>query len=223
MWGFVVVQHPCACNAWSHTCHPFPESFKDFPIKILIESLSCWRRFLVHDPLTIKKTNEHWFGFGFGHSRFLGTGRFCSMPLPSLTICLGVVLQNPLFITCENATEDFLLTLKAFQKMKTHIPPIGLLLSREDFCNHLGAKFVLSKSCVKIWWNVNWFKFNSILIILKVNRRSDFTSDLTLSTLSSVFEVEFLPALGSYSTCSWPSKKDLFHLNNCALYRECSP
>jgi len=31
-WG--VVQHPSACNAWSHTYHPFPESFKDFLIKV---------------------------------------------------------------------------------------------------------------------------------------------------------------------------------------------
>ena len=79
-WGVVVVQHPSACNAWSHTCHPFPESD---------------------------------------------------------------------------------------------------------------------------------FKFNSLLIILNVNRRSDLTRDLTLSTLSSVFEVEGLPARGSSSTCSRPSKKDL--------------
>src|SRR5215469_150947 len=32
----VVVQYPSACNALSHTCYPFPESFKDFPIKSLI-------------------------------------------------------------------------------------------------------------------------------------------------------------------------------------------
>ena len=32
-WGVIMVQHPSACNAWSHTCHPFPESFKDLPIK----------------------------------------------------------------------------------------------------------------------------------------------------------------------------------------------
>ena len=93
-WGVVVVQHPSACNAWSHTCHPFPESN---------------------------------------------------------------------------------------------------------------------------------FKFNSLLIILNVNRRSDLTRDLTVSTLSSVFEVEGLPARGSSSTCSRPYKKDLCHLNTCALDRECSP
>ena len=59
--------------------------------------------------------------------------------------------------------------------------------------------------------------------ICNVNRRSDLTRVLTLSTLSSVFEVEGLPARGSYSTCSRPSKKDLCHLNTCALDRECSP
>ena len=93
-WGFVVVQHPSACNAWSHTCHPVAESFKDFPIKSLIDFLSWWSKFLVGDLLTIKK-NEHRFDFGFAHSHFLGTGRVCSVPLPTLAFCLGVLLQNP--------------------------------------------------------------------------------------------------------------------------------
>jgi len=79
--------------------------------------------------------------------------------------------------------------------------------------------FLISKSCVKIWWMVNRFKFNSLLIILNVNRRSD----LTVSTLLSIFEVEGLPARGSSSTCSWPSKRDLCHLNTCTLDREYSP
>jgi len=38
------------CNSWSHTCHRFPESFKDLPIKSLIDSLSWWHKFLVDDP-----------------------------------------------------------------------------------------------------------------------------------------------------------------------------
>jgi len=56
---------------------------------------------------------------------------------------------------------------------------------------------------------INQFKFNSQLIILNVNRRSDLTRDLTLSTLSSIFEGEDIPARGSSSTHSWPSKKNL--------------
>jgi len=52
-WGVVVVQHPSACKAWSHMCHPFLESFKDFPIKSMIDSLSWWHKFLVDDPLTV--------------------------------------------------------------------------------------------------------------------------------------------------------------------------
>ena len=72
-WGVVVVQHSSACNAWSHTCQPFPESLKDFSIQSLIDSLFWWHKFLVGDPLTVKKKNkkEHRFDFGFNHSRFL--------------------------------------------------------------------------------------------------------------------------------------------------------
>jgi len=33
----------------------FPESFKDFQIKSLIDSLSGWHKFRVDDPLTVKK------------------------------------------------------------------------------------------------------------------------------------------------------------------------
>ena len=58
------------------------------------------------------------------------------------------------------------------------------------FGTFLAHTFLMSKSCVKIWWTVNRFKFNSLLIILNANRRSDLTRDLSLSTLSSVFEVE---------------------------------
>ena len=54
------------------------------PIEILIDSLSWWHKFLVDDLLTVKKTNEHRFDFGFAYSRFLGTGRVCSVPLPTL-------------------------------------------------------------------------------------------------------------------------------------------
>ena len=54
-WDVVVVQHQSACNAWSHMCHPLSGSFKDFPIKRLIDSLSWWHKFLVDDPLTVKK------------------------------------------------------------------------------------------------------------------------------------------------------------------------
>jgi hypothetical protein len=55
--GVVVVQHPSVRNAWSPKCHIFPESFKDFQIKTLIDSLSWWHKFLVDNPLTVKKIN----------------------------------------------------------------------------------------------------------------------------------------------------------------------
>ena len=137
-WGVVVVQHRSASNAWWYTCHPFPESFKDFLIKLLIDSMSWWHRFLVDDPLTVKKTNEHRFDFGFAHSRFLWTGRVCSVPLPTLAFCLGVVLHDlsPVITRLKNSG-----SLSRRSRRSRHIPPIGLLLSREVLWNHLGAHF----------------------------------------------------------------------------------
>ena len=77
-WGIVVVQNPSVCNAWSHMCHSFPESFKDFPIKSLIDSLSWWHKFLVE---LSKKTNKDRFDFGFAFSlSWDGEGLQCATP-----------------------------------------------------------------------------------------------------------------------------------------------
>jgi len=54
----------------------FPESFKDFPIKSLIDSLSWWHKFLVDDPLTVKITNEHDLILDLPILAFLGRGDF---------------------------------------------------------------------------------------------------------------------------------------------------
>ena len=75
-WGVVVVQHPSACNAWSHTCHPFSESFKDFPIKSLIDSLSWWHKFLLDDSLTVKNQMSIDFILNLLILAFLGRGEF---------------------------------------------------------------------------------------------------------------------------------------------------
>jgi hypothetical protein len=53
---------------------PFPEPFKDFPIKSIIDSLLLWHKLLVEDPLTVKTTNEHRFDFQLALSHFLGMG-----------------------------------------------------------------------------------------------------------------------------------------------------
>jgi len=86
-WGVVVVQHPVAFNAWSRTCHLFPESFNEFLITfnwqfVLVSQILCGL-----SPDCKKKTNGHRFDFGFAHSRFLVTERLCSLPLPTLAFC----------------------------------------------------------------------------------------------------------------------------------------
>ena len=51
-------------------------TLKDFPIKSLIDSLSWWHKFLVHDYLTFKKTNEHDLIFDSLILAFLGRREF---------------------------------------------------------------------------------------------------------------------------------------------------
>ena len=140
-WGVVVLQHPSACNAWSHTCHPFPESFKEFPINSLIDSLSWWHKFLVDDPLTVKKKMSIDLILDLLILAFLGRGEFGVSHFRFWRFVSGLYSKihdsSPVITRLKNSGS----TLKAVQKIKTHIPPIGLLLSREVLWNHLGTHF----------------------------------------------------------------------------------
>jgi hypothetical protein len=116
-------------------------------------------------------------------------GRVCSVPLLTVAFWLRVVPESsPVIMGMKNSG-----SLSRQYRRSRHIPPIGLLLSREVLWNHLGANFSHAKHHVKIWGMVNQFKCNSLLIIINVNQQSDLTRDLTLSTKSYIFEVEGLP------------------------------
>src|SRR5215469_411085 len=74
---------------------------------------------------------------------------------------------------------------------------------RVSFCSlvrilgtSLAQIFCMPSSKVEISWTVWRFKFNTLLIILTVKRRSDLTRSLTLVTFSPVFDVQGLPERG---------------------------
>jgi len=193
--GVVVVQHPSAFNAWSHTCHPFPESFKDFPIKSLIDSLYWWYKFLVDDSLTVRKKKQ------------------MSIDL-ILDLLILAFLRRREFAVCHSRIWRFVsgsyFKIHDSSHVITRLKHSGSLSRwsrrprhtslRLAFCSVvrfsgtiLEHTFLTSKSCVQIWWTVNRFKFNSLLIILNINRRSDLTRDLTLSTLSPFLRLNVFP------------------------------
>ena len=133
-WGIVVVQHPSACNAWSHTCHPFPESFKDFPIKSLIDSLSLWHKFLVDDPLAVKKKQMSIdLILDLLILAFLGRGEF--------PVCHSRLWRFVSGSYSKIRDSSPVITRLKNSGSLSRLPPIGLLLSREVLWNHLGAHF----------------------------------------------------------------------------------
>jgi len=137
-WGVVVVQHPSTCNAWSHTCHPFPEPFKDMPIKILIESLSWRHKLLVDDPLTVIKISINLI-LHLLILAFLGKGEFevCQSRLwRFVSGSYSKTHASPMITRLKNSGFN---TRRS--RRSRHIPLIGLLLSREVLWNHLGAQF----------------------------------------------------------------------------------
>ena len=202
---------------------PFSWVFQGLPDKtldwqfVLVAQIPCGR-----SP-DCQKTNEHRFDFGFTHSCFLGTGRFCSVPLWLWYFVSGSYSKihdsSPVITWLKNSGS---LSRRSRRSRHTSLRLAFCSVVR-FFWTIMAHTFLMFKSCVKIWWTVNGFKFNSLLIIHNINRWAELTRDLTLSTLSFIFEVEGLPARSSSSTCSRPSKKDLCHLNTCALDRKCSP
>ena len=151
-WGVVVVQHPIACNAWSHTCHPFHESFKDFLIKSLIYSLSWLHKFLVDDPLAVKKkNNEHRFDFGFAHSNvFLGWGEFSvchSRIWRFVSGSYSKIHDSPPVITRLNNSVSLSRQSRTSRHTSLRLAFCSVV---RFFGTILAHTFLLSKSCFKI-------------------------------------------------------------------------
>ena len=137
-WDVVMVQHPRACNAWSHTCHHFPEFFKEFSIKSLIDSLSWWQIFLVDYPLTVKKTTEHRFNLDLVILAFLGRGEFAVCHSRLSRFVSGSYSKihdsSPVITRLKNSGS---LSRRSRRSRHTSLR----LASREVLWNHLGAHF----------------------------------------------------------------------------------
>ena len=186
-WGVVVVQHPRACNASSHTCHPFPESFKDFPIKVWLtiftgDTNSLWKMpWLSKQQITIDLILDLLI------VAFLGRGEFavCHSRLWRFVSGSYSKIHNssPVITRLKNTGS----LSRRYRRSRHTSLRLTFCSVVRFFETILAHTFLMSKSCDKMWWTVNRFKFNSVLIILSVNRRSDLKRDLTLSTLSSVF------------------------------------
>ena len=127
------------------------------------------------NPLTVKKADEHGFYFWLAHSRFFRTWWCRCVTFLTSSFCFWIVLKDPHFFTYKHVLQEISVTLDLFQKMKTHVLPIFILLDCQVFGNHLCNNFLMANSCVKIWWTVVWFKFNSPAIICSVSWRSDRT------------------------------------------------
>ena len=161
--------------------------------KSLIDSVSWWHKFLVDDPLTVKNQ--------------------MSIDL-ILDMLILAFLRRGEFAVCNSRIWNFVSgsysKIHDSSRVITRLKNSGSLSRRSRRSRHISLRlafcsvvkffgtilahtFLMSKPCVKIWWKVNRFKFNSLLIILNVNRRSDLTRDLTLSTFSSVFRFKFFP------------------------------
>ena len=145
------------------------------------------------------------------------------VPFLTLSFCFWIVLKDPCFVTCNHILQEISVTLDPFQKMKTHILPNVILFDCQILGTIFTHNFLMANSCVKIWWTMVWFKFNSPAIIPTVSWRSDHTRAHTFSTLSPVYEVGGVPEQSSSSMDSGSSENALYHLNTCDLNQSMLP
>lgn len=69
------------------------KALKDF-VEHSVVGLSWRCKFFVDHPTLVKKDNEHCLYLGLGYSRFFG-GKVRGVPLRTLELCFGVVLEHP--------------------------------------------------------------------------------------------------------------------------------
>ena len=149
-WGVVMVQHPSACNAWSHTCHPFPESFKDFPTKSLSDSLSWWHKFLVDDPMTVKKQMSIDLILDLLILAFLGRREFAVCHYRLRRFVSGSYSKlhdsSPVITRLQNSGSPS----RRSRRSRQTSPPLAFCSVVRFFGTIFAHIFLMSKSCVKI-------------------------------------------------------------------------
>ena len=111
--GVVVVQHPSACNAWSHTCHRTSRQ------KVRLTVCPGGTNSLWTISWLSKKQMSIDLILDLLILAFLEWERL-QCATPNFGVLSRGHLQNPWSITCDNATEEFWLPLKAVQKIKAH-------------------------------------------------------------------------------------------------------
>jgi hypothetical protein len=85
--------------AWPLPPHVLPKPPQDVTVKLCIDSLTWRHKFLIDNPVNIKKADQHWLHVAFYLLRFIRPGWRWTLPLGRLLFCFRVVPINPTFIT----------------------------------------------------------------------------------------------------------------------------
>ena len=183
---------------------------------VLVAQIPCG-----HSP-NCQKTNEHWLVLDLLILAFLGRGEYAVCHSRLWRFVSGSYSKihdsSPVITRLKNSG-----SLSRRSKRSRHTSlRLAFCSVVRFFGTILAHNFLVFRSCVKIWWTVSRFKF---LTTDHFQRQSTIWPHKRPHSFHIVVrvEVEALPARGSSSTCFRFSKKDLCHLNTCALDRECSP
>jgi hypothetical protein len=100
----------CWGTVLAHRIYWLSQMFQCLGIKLLIDSLNRWDKFLVHYPFVVKKKKTNIvLTFDFQNWAFWG------FPLNSLPLHLMVTLENPVSISTDSSICPFIILLDLYK------------------------------------------------------------------------------------------------------------
>ena len=132
-WRVIVVQHPVVCNVRSDSLYPFSKWLQDSFVEGVINCLSCWYKFFVHNATAVEKNNDHSFHPGSAHAFFLRTTRTFRVPIRTLPFGLGIIVEHPRFISCYYFIQKIWLNFESSQKIMTNFQTGSLFAPQKSF------------------------------------------------------------------------------------------
>ena len=194
-WRVIVVKKPV--TTWPETrsfsSHGITQSFQNFNVIFVVDRLTSWSKFVVHNTLRIEKNNQHWLDMAPTLTSFFRPWLVWMLPLWRLLFSFRIVTINPWFITSNNLLKDIFIITDHFQVIQSDF--------RAKVVSNFGMDFEHTRVIPKILFEISQTVVFGIPRLFSssrtVNRRSPSIASGTRSMFFGVVLSEGRPERGS--------------------------
>jgi len=205
------------------SAHSVAETLQDCFVEFLIYRLSSRDVLMMNQPSDVEDYNQHGLDIGLHLLCFLGSRRWCHVPLRGHLLCFRVIPINPAFVTNDCAGHEVgMFWARSWRSVQIDKPSSFCSAVRRRGTN-FAVTHLICKSSVRIFWHIPNAILTSSATSLIVRRRSAWMISRTRATVSSVWEVDSLPGWGSSSKDRHPLLKREYHSNVFDRLRQDSP